>query len=394
MSLGSVQIERVKLKDLQSLAASAVDGAVPGTFIPITKHRALAMANNPFAQPDDLALLLAKQGDRNVGYFGVMPVMLQYERKLHKVHWLTTWAVAPEFLGKGFGSQLMEAALALNVDLVIVGSKPARRVSTKYGFNELKPLKYIQLDLGVAGRFNPLSLLLRLLRKLASFIHLRLPIEALDRSFEKFFEAVFGWLVHPILYSSIDGKVNSSIKDMRIENVDRVHPPKPEEPDMRQGFYRDSRVVNWMLRYPWVLPKGKSESEKLNYGFTDSRAGFKMHAWQLYSATGENVGFICFQCSRLRGRIVVKVLDAVFTLPADHRRWLALAMRFARQQGATMIEGALDMAQPLSDSLLGRLLVVRKQRTCQVHPRSVDSPMALAWQQIEQTYCDGDMAFT
>ena len=109
-SFDSVRIERVKLKDLRALAASAVDGAVPGTFILITKHRALAMTHNPFAQPNDVALLLAKQGERNVGYFGVMPVMLQHAGQLHKVHWLTTWAVAPDFLGKGLGSRLMEAA--------------------------------------------------------------------------------------------------------------------------------------------------------------------------------------------------------------------------------------------------------------------------------------------
>lgn len=391
----SVRIERVKLKDLQALAASAVEGAAPGAFIPITKHRALAMVHNPFAQPDDVALLLAKEGDRNVGYFGVMPLMLQHQGRLHKAHWLTTWAVAPEFLGKGLGSQLMEAALALDVDLAIVGSRPARRISTKYGFQELKPLNYVQLDFGVAGRYNPLSLLLRLMRKLASLVRLRLPIESLDPTFEKFFESALGWLIRPILFSWILGVIGPELKNIRIEEVTRVQPPNPEGPDAAcTGFYRDSRVVNWMLEHPWVLPAGKSESEGLNYGFTDARAGFQISVWQIYSSAGNNLGYIGFQSSRLRGRTVVKVLDAVFADGENPKRLLALALRFAHKRGAGMIEGPAELAQPLGGSLLGRLLVIRRHRICQVHPRSTDSPMAQAWPHIEQTYCDGDMAFT
>jgi hypothetical protein len=43
---------------------------------------------------------------------------------------------------------------------------------------------------------------------------------------------------------------------------------------------------------------------------------------------------------------------------------------------------------------LGRLLVRRKQRTLQVHPRTEDSPLGRAWSQLRQSYVDGDMAFT
>jgi GNAT superfamily N-acetyltransferase len=393
MATESVRIERVKLQDLPALAASWVDGAAPGTFIPITKHRALAMTHNPFASPDDVAMLLAKQGDRNVGYFGVMPVMLQHDGKLHKAHWLTTWAVAPEFLGKGLGSLLMEAALELDADLAIVGSKPARRVSTKYGFYELRPLHYVQFDFCVAGRYNPLSLLLRLLRKLTSLVRIKLRIETLDRAFSSFFEFLLGWLVRPAFFALALGSVPAKVSGVSFKQVSQVEPPAVEAVDEnRTGFYRDSRVVNWMLAHPWVLPSGESESETLNYGFTDSRPGFKFVAWQLYSPTQKNLGYVCFQVSRLRGQTVVKVLDSNLLL-GNSNMLLSLTLQFAKDQHASLIEGSSELAIPLTGPL-GSLLIVSRRRTCQVHPRSADSPMAQVWQQIEQTYVDGDMAFT
>jgi hypothetical protein len=172
-----------------------------------------------------------------------------------------------------------------------------------------------------------------------------------------------------------------------------VDPPGVEAADKnRTGFYRDSHVVNWMLAYPWVLPAGKSESEKLNYGFTDSRRGFKFIAWQLYSTTDENLGYICFQVSRLRGQTVVKVLDSDL-MPENPNVLFSLTLQFAKDQHASLIEGPNELAEPLR-GVLGSLLTVQRRRTCQVHSRSADSPMAQAWQEIEQTYCDGDMAFT
>ncbi len=393
MSADSVQIERIKLKDLPALAAVAVDGAAPGAFIPITKQRAAAQTYNPYAEPDDVALLLAREGQRNVGYFGLMPVMLQHAGKLDKVHWLTTWAVAADYLGKGLGSQLMEAAIALDVDLVIVGSKPARRVSSKYRFHEVEPLDYMQIDLGLAGRYNPFSLMLRLLRKALSIFKLRLNIEDIDRAIASFFDFVFAPLLRPLLLRQLAAKTGEAAKTVRAERVTQIQ-PIPNQELAGTGFYRGIDVVNWMLAHLWVLPPGLSESERLDYGFTDTRPGFAISGWQVFSGAGENLGYICFQASRLRRRQVVKVLDYQFAPGAPAGLLPALTVQQARRLRADVIEGPAELAAPRDSSLLSRLLVRRKQRTLQVHPRAANSPLGRAWGEVQQSYVDGDMAFT
>lgn len=388
----NVRIERVKLKDLNAVASRFIDGAAPGTFIPITKHRAKALQHNPLADPDDVAMLLATEDGRCVGYFGVMAVMLQHQGKLHKVQWLTTWAVAPDFMGKGLGSRLMEEALALDVDLAIVGSKPARRVSAKYGFHEVTPLEYVQIDLGLAGRFNPVSLLLRFLRKLLFFVGIRLRIERLSRRFQRIFEFIFGPIIRPFLLSLLNGRIDRALTELNLKRASPgVVSPDPESPEAsRTGFYRDSGVVNWMISYPWVL--WQSESEHLNYVFSDTRQ-IETFGWQLVDSRGANRGYIAFQHSWLHGHRVSKVLDYDL-VDNNPRLLLALALRSAAYYKASLIEGPAELAQPLEGTALGRLLTIRRKRTLQVHPRSADSPLGRAWREIQQSYVDGDTAFT
>ncbi len=305
MALESIRIERIKVKDLPALADAAIDGSAPGSFVPITKQRAIAHTHNPNAKPDDVGLLLAKEGHRNVGYFGLMPVMLQHEGKLHKVFWLTTWAVSRDYLGKGLGSALMEAALALKVDLAIVGSKPARRVSAKYGFYEVKTLDYVQIDFGAPARYNPISLLLRLTRRLLAAVKVSLHIQGADEAATRAFEWLLAPLLRPLGRLLLTLTLSPEARSTGMKPVEQVR-LLGEADAARTGFVRSPYVINWMLAYPWVLPIGQSESEKLDYGFTDARPGFRISGYQAISLNQMECGFACFQSSGIRGRTVLR----------------------------------------------------------------------------------------
>lgn len=382
------RIERVKLRDLPALANRLVERAKPGDFIPITKHRAAAMLHNPYASPDDTAMLVAWEGDECVGYFGTMSVMLEYKDRLHKVFWLTTWNVAPRYIGKGLGSALMQAALDLDVDLAIVGSKPARRVSAKFGFHEIAKLPFTQVDFGLAGRYNPISLFLRGLRKLFRF-----PIESINQPVARFFETLLAPLLQPLARALALRPYRGGLAGLSIKEVGQVRPfTERRRADSQARFFHDHTVTNWMLARPWVLPSGQSESERLSYEFTDARPGFRQIGWEVSAeGSGEYLGYVCFQLSRIRGRQTLKVLDHEWK---DAELLLPLALKMAAEKKAALIEGPAGLAALGERSWLGRLLVQRRVRTTQVHPRAADSPLGRAWQQLEPSYLDGDTAFT
>jgi GNAT superfamily N-acetyltransferase len=388
-----IRIERVPVKDLPALADRLIDSAAPGSYVPITKARAHAQVHNPFAAPEDLGLLLAWQGERVVGYFGVLPVMLAHEGELHKVLWFTTWSVHPSMLGQGVGSGLMANALELAHDYAIVGSAPARHVSAKFGLQEVARLDYARIDFRLVGCYNPLGLLLRLLRKLFHIVGFKLKIEGLQRALERAFEALFGWLLRPPLRAWALAPYRRQLNGLHIDRVQRVTPSAPESSDPNHtGFYRDSRVVNWMLAHPWLVPSGQSPTEGLDYGFTDARPFFEQIAWQLSDGSGANQGYIVFQFSPIEGSRVLKVLDHHLFGAAEGQA-VPLALKMAHMLRADVIEGPIALAGMRQRGWMGRLLVEVRQRICQVHAHEVNSPMARARDQLQQSYVDGDTAF-
>ena len=89
-------------------AEEIVSKAGEGDFVPITLHRAEAMAANPYGAPEDVSMIAAYLGDKCVGYFGVMPIMVKLGDVLEKISWFTTWTVAPETQGDGRGKRVVE----------------------------------------------------------------------------------------------------------------------------------------------------------------------------------------------------------------------------------------------------------------------------------------------
>jgi len=75
MTATDIHYEHVKVSELIDFAERAIRAAQPGQFVPITRQRALAHAHNPYAGPEDIALLAAIDGDDEVvGYFGILPM--------------------------------------------------------------------------------------------------------------------------------------------------------------------------------------------------------------------------------------------------------------------------------------------------------------------------------
>ena len=395
MTEKELRIEHIKVKQLPEFAGQVIRKAQPGQFIPISMQRAVAHAQNPYADPGDVGLLVAiDEDDEVVGYFGIMPMLLRVGDTCHKTHWFTTWSVSSKVRGRGVGSWLMKEALTLKKDFLIVGSVHARRVCRKYGFWERDPLKYYWLDPSGMGSLNPLTALLRLARKAAQIIKIGQEIVIanagtrwLDRTFSPLFKQIF--------YPLLTAKLAPHFKEFKYREVTKIreHTFELNRPEVE--LHRGPEAVNWMLSYPWIVEKGQSQTEDLDYYFSDARPLYRLVALEITDPQeGTYLGFAVFSISRKAGGVALKTLDFRFGDPAHYPFILALAVRYGRRYRADTLEIPEEVAASFGKSILGKLLLQEKRRIYQCYPQSENSPLAGAWQDICLHLYDGDMAFS
>lgn len=91
---------------------------------------------------------------------------------------------------------------------------------------------------------------------------------------------------------------------------------------------------------------------------------------------------------------MLKVLDYKFANPSDHKYILALAIKYGREYLADTIELPMQAVVQFRRSILGRLLLHKKERIYQCMPKGENSPLAEAWEDIALKLVDGDMAFS
>jgi GNAT superfamily N-acetyltransferase len=394
MGQDEIRIERIKTRDLLAFTNHYLERATQDSMIPITMQRAEAHTCNPYADEEDVALLVAYDGDELVGYFGIMPVLLKDGVSLHKAYWFSTWLVSPKLRGKSVGSLLMKQALSLNQDYLIVGSGPARQVSRKFGFLEREPLEYYELDLTGTKKLNPIVALLRLFRKL---LHpFKVDVE-INNSLTRGFERVVGKLTKHIFIRLLLAKHASRLQEIGYREAQEVR----EETEGQwknlpeASLYRAPKVVNWMLKYPWQVAPGKSRTEHLPYYFTDVRQLFRQIALEITSPDGkEYKGYIVFSVSDIRSDIVLKLMDIRLANREDEKYTLPLVLKYAQTFHADRIDLPKEQAESLAGSFLKSILLQKKFRVTQCHPKDDQSPLAKAWPRMQLNYCDGDMAFS
>ncbi|MGD8750730.1 MAG: GNAT family N-acetyltransferase, partial [Anaerolineales bacterium] len=331
-----------------------------------------------------------------VGYFGILPVMLRVRTELYKAYWFSTWNVSTKVRGMGVGTRLMQAALTLKNDYLIVGSIHARRVCRKFGFLEREPLAYYRMDLSGLRRMNPLTILLRLFRKIVRL--LRMPDIKIDitNRWTKIIDGIFKQLMKNIFYKLLSKSQRSELVDVNIKEVSRVQ-IKPPDGSIRSEveLHRNPDVINWMLEYPWVAEMGTSRTQGMDYYFSDVRDSFKFIALEIYIKSDQNyLGFLVMSVSQQGKLRSLKLLDYLLNDPDKTRIVLGLVLPFAEKYNVDTLEIPLEVAEPLKDRILGKLLLHKQERIYQCSPKSVDSPLAKAWPSIKFKLTDGDMPFT
>lgn len=393
MADNELRIEPIRAKDLVIFAEKIIAEAVPGQFIPITMQRAVAHTRNPFIAPDDVCLLVAFYEQICVGFFGIMPIMLKNREKSEKIYWFTTWRVSPELRGKSLGSLLMQEALKLNQDYMIVGSRPARKVCRRFGFWEREPLVYYELDLSGMQRLNPARWASRILRKLLHPLNIKVNI---NNKITRF----VGDLLKPIGKSFFMKQLwrnqEKLLKEVFINEVERIQPETPAQlanlPDTH--LLRDSSIINWMLEYPWVVESGNSPSEQMDYYFSDARPLFRNLVFEIRSMNGNYIGYLLLMISEAYGIRELKILDYLFGDRAYEKYILPIAAKYASQFRVDNIIMPAEAIQKNQNDWLMNAILHEKHRIYQCYPKDPNSFLAKNWKDIHFRYCDGDMGFS
>lgn len=384
-----LRIEVICVKDICQEAVHKLCNLQSDEVVPVTRSRALSLSMNPYADPDDAALLLAYADDVCVGYLSVVPCMLQTEEARTKVYFLSQWYVAPEYRDTGAGALLLMNGMRLKHDLVMTGlSRDAERVFRSGPFKEFRPLEYYMVFVDAlnvlkfpfyaaqkwferTGR-TP-DLLHRMARRSGSLIYSpikRLTYTILDGCQRLFREA--------IVFDEVD-----SID----EAIDMARPS-----DFPQ-FHRGPEAINWMLSYPWYTENGHAAAS--GYFFGEHAALFRYIVVRINDKkNGSPLGFAVFSVSKRTARIVMKTLDFGFKEPQHRRHLLAAALYCARKYQADRLFLPKECGPFLRRLLFMRLLTFRRKRSCFCRILQRDSALADAIDQVELHLADGDCAFS
>ncbi len=364
MNSMQIRIEEIKLKELNNFARTFFERANPEDIIPISRQRVLAQTHNPYAQPDDIVLLLATSGSKCIGYHGLLPGLLQHHGRLSKVYWATTFYVTEAFRGRGIGKLLIKKVKSYNIDFAVTGmTQGAEKTYLNSGLNVLGPIVFYQLRMEKVIRF-------KLFYKMVKGLLYRYWLSRQPGDFQEF------------NYKQVD-QINIELKRNKV-----ISNPVP-------AFHRDTEMINWMLKYPWVLSSDAAEVRKENYHFARVRDIFKYIALEIYSQRDNALkGFLVLSVSHKKGKTIIKILDYYLKDLSDLKIIFGLSLKLAAHHLADRIDIPLEFQNYFESKFLHKHLLKKKKRSYVYHPESTTSPLSSSADRIALNYCDGDTAFT
>ena len=248
-----------------------------GEIAPITKHRAQAQVRNPRADADDVALLVAYDGQQIVGYLGILPDRIYLGEGAQKIGWLTAWWAEPGPKYAALGLMLLMKALRAWDDNIGVSGFA---ISARKFYDASKKFVLIKEPAGIVGvvrcvladlaprkwpRLKPLIPALRLIDAAVNpFVMLRLRLWAGRRA--------------PVVSRSLETigeEVRRFISSHQQNELTRRGPAEFE----------------WIMQHPWVLT-GPHASATNRYYFSSMGRRFAFFCIEVREHNGRLVGFL------------------------------------------------------------------------------------------------------
>jgi GNAT superfamily N-acetyltransferase len=272
-----LKIESIRVADVFAFATEAAQ-APAGEYVAISPSRALAWTRNPYAAPDDVALLVGYLDGRCVGCLGLLPGRAAVGGELLRIFWASTFHVAEQARSSGLGGMLIMRALALRGDILNTGfSEEAAAVYRAIGFRPFGPLTYLTADL---ASHNLLDLPKRALRRMSRSAPITAPAaESVARG--------LGTLGNVSAYRDLRAWATRQLREVECRTVKRFseRPSSLDETGIQTDhFMRNAEVVQWMLENPWVV---SGDAPKSRSFFADWAARFEYAPLEMHRRSSD-----------------------------------------------------------------------------------------------------------
>ncbi len=380
------QLECVKLRDVLDFACRHAEEKKAGEPAPISRSRARAWQSNPHADPDDIALIVARIDGHCAGYLGLMPALAKIHEQTEKVYWFSTLYVPEDRRNTAIGGVLLMRAIALGYSLAATGSsQEARKTYEALQFVEHGSLDYYELDL---TRRNLLGGPFRLARKLVKNGGRETPL--LDRAVATSgkFSRDF---IYPLLLNRFAPTRRSWSTTTSCELPERGFEASTEErPPIR--FLRDAELVSWMLREHWVTTEPAEDTP--DYHFKDLRDHFEYRVVEVSDPeSGADLGWMVVWLTSRDQLRDLHVLDYSMDTEIARDLMARIAIEQARDFDAHRIflPDICARAIQAAGGWGGRFKKHSRPSFCRPSPRARVLRESLPNLQLD--YADGDIGF-
>jgi hypothetical protein len=244
-----------------------------GSVIPISAHRAQSHLQNPRAREEDVLLILAESGDELAGYLGILPDNLYAGGQIHHVGWMSCLWVDERFRGQKIAQSLVKACMDCwggNI-LLTEFTKEAGALYRKTAFFE--PIRSLE-----GMRYYIMS-------DLETFLPPKLPwlkrysslLACTDRVLNSVIGSLRGLKKQHKLHFNV---VYESKVDAEMSAFITAH--------LRDSlFRRESKEIQWIMDYPWILSGDKTSSEAARYHFSSFERHFECRALKITDLEGK-----------------------------------------------------------------------------------------------------------
>ena len=218
--------------------------------LPISYHRAISHIHNPRADENDLLLVATFDGDKTVGYLGIMPDYIFHGNEKQKIGWFSCFWVDEAYKSKNVAASLfLRIIKGWNKKIMITNIVPSL-IPTYQKTKIFQPTLY-KTGLRCYYRF--------------SFSELLPPKKALFDQLKPLLK-LSDWILNNIVspfFHIRKQQIKIKAKFLEINKIDE---------EIRELLEEKSNISNrkkedfeWALNYPWVLQKDETAESKKYY---------------------------------------------------------------------------------------------------------------------------------